>query len=97
MKYNQCPRCNDVWVKDLEYQGLGRKVCKGKCGMYRLPPPNNRDHYLLLEIDPYMIYFWGSNKDCGIYNLHNAAPVLYPTELPYNVSLDEIKIILVFS
>jgi hypothetical protein len=110
MKYDRCPRCNAEWgeVKignDLMGQETSNmRFCRNRCGT-SMTVCNDGEYGYSITLDDYWVGWWYSAVYlrypitsyilCAIKHDGSTCKLSYP--LPFDVTLEQIKLSLVFS
>ena len=89
--YSYCPRCGSRW----EFR-VYKNICAGRCGMER----SNYAYGIgyTIDIGPYNIYwaYWDDGTEhCSL--TYSGDTIFFSDHLPFDVSLDMIKMLVTFS
>lgn len=106
MKYDLCPRCalspdelvrsNGKWLRYLDEQE--QYYCGNECGIYLAIQPSYE--YITLYMGDYLINWYSDRNIIHQYSKgrHVAmTTITYDNILPFNVTVEQIKLALVFS
>jgi len=92
-KHTLCPRCGAVWNQPLEYMRYW--LCSNGCGMQAQWYPNLDKEGYFINVDKYQVY-WHPNGRCEIWS-ETGGTITLSDSIPFDVTLDMIKMVLVFS
>ena len=106
MIYDKCPRCNSMWGGNLGMKSTHKwDVCSNYCGFKQYVISNDEyGHNLVFDNEMYVLWCWfpigfGGCAISSYIDLHHIEePILYFKEaLPFDVTLDTIKLYITFS